>query len=255
MNLGTRAPAGGAEPDPARWVRAMFARVASRYDFLNHLLSFNLDRRWRSRTVRRVRGTLAKPGARALDLCCGTGDLMLALEAARGGPVFGSDFCHPMLVAAGRKIARGRRSSVLFEADALRLPLADSSLDLITVAFGFRNLADYRAGLAEMFRVLRASGVAAILEFSRPPNPVFARLYEFYSRRILPRVGGLVSGARDAYEYLPESVRNFPTAERLVEEMRAAGFQDVSFERMSGGIVALHLGRKGGRSTDAQRRR
>lgn len=243
MNRGASTPAGG-DQDPARWVRAMFARVARRYDLLNHLLSFNLDRRWRSRTVRRLRGTLARPGARVLDLCCGTGDLMLALEAARGAPVFGCDFCHPMLVAARRKLARRRGRSALFEADALRLPLTADSLDLVTVAFGFRNLADYRAGLEEMFRVLRAGGVAAILEFSQPPNPAFARLYEVYSRRILPRVGGLVSRARDAYEYLPESVRNFPSAEQLAAEMRSAGFEEVCFERMSGGIVALHLGRK-----------
>jgi demethylmenaquinone methyltransferase/2-methoxy-6-polyprenyl-1,4-benzoquinol methylase len=242
---GTRPRAASGELDAARWVRAMFGRVAGRYDLLNHLLSFNLDRWWRRRTVRRVREVLARPDARVLDLCCGTGDLMLALEAERGSRVFGSDFCHPMLVAAQRKIARGRSRSELFEADALRLPVADGALDLITVAFGFRNLADYHGGLAEMYRVLRPRGVAAILEFSQPPNPLFARLYGFYSRRVLPAVGGLVSGARDAYEYLPESVSKFPTAGRLAEEMRAVGFYEVEFERMTGGVVVLHLGRRG----------
>jgi demethylmenaquinone methyltransferase/2-methoxy-6-polyprenyl-1,4-benzoquinol methylase len=142
-----------------------------------------------------------------------------------------------MLVAA-----RGKGAAGLFEADALRLPLRDTSLDLITVAFGFRNLANYGAGLAEMRRVLRPHGMAAILEFSEPPNLVFAALYHFYSRRILPLIGGALSGSRDAYTYLPESVRKFPPAEELAVEMRRTGFAEVRYERFTGGIVALHLG-------------
>jgi demethylmenaquinone methyltransferase/2-methoxy-6-polyprenyl-1,4-benzoquinol methylase len=130
----------------------------------------------------------------------------------------------------------------LFEADALRLPLSDASLDLITVAFGFRNLANYEAGLREMRRVLRGGGVAAILEFSQPPNPLFGALYGFYSRRVLPLIGGALSGSRDAYTYLPESVRKFPAPQELAEMMRTAGFGPVEFERLTGGIVALHLG-------------
>jgi demethylmenaquinone methyltransferase / 2-methoxy-6-polyprenyl-1,4-benzoquinol methylase len=150
----------------------------------------------------------------------------------------GSDFCHPMLTAARAKLGGGD----LFEADALQLPLAEASLDLITVAFGFRNLANYAAGLREMRRVLRGGGVAAILEFSQPPNPAFAGLYNFYSRRILPMIGGMLSGSKDAYMYLPDSVRKFPSAEALAESMRTAGFQSVEFERLTGGIAALHLG-------------
>ena len=130
------------------------------------------------------------------------------------------------------------------EADALRLPLPDASLDLVTVAFGFRNLANYRLGLAEMARVLRPGGIAAILEFSKPPHPLFAALYNFYSRRLLPAIGGAVSGSREAYTYLPESVRRFPGAEELAGDMERAGFREVSFERMTAGIVALHLGRR-----------
>ena len=229
------------EREAAEWVRAMFGRVAHRYDLANHLLSFNVDRYWRAHTVRRVRGILALPEARVLDICCGTGDLVRALQRRRpaGLPVMGSDFCHPMLVAARSKVGGGR----FFEADALRLPLPDASLDLITVAFGFRNLVDYEGGLREMRRVLRGGGVAAILEFSQPPNPVFGRLYDFYSRRILPVIGGAVSGAPDAYTYLPDSVRKFPAPQELAEGMRAAGFAGVEFERLTGGIVALHLGR------------
>lgn len=231
--------------EAADWVRRMFGRVAHRYDLANHVLSFNIDRLWRARTVRRVRRILERPEARVLDICCGTGDLMLALEKPGAGiqfPVFGSDFCHPMLVAAREKIERRRARAVLFESDALRLPLRDASLDLLTVAFGFRNLTDYAAGLAEMRRVLRPGGMAAILEFSQPPNAAFAALYSFYSRRILPWIGGVISGSRDAYTYLPESVRRFPGARELADDMRRAGFEEVTYEYLTGGIAALHLG-------------
>ena len=229
------------EREAAAWVRAMFARVAPRYDLVNHLLSFNLDRYWRARTVAAVWDVLARRDARVLDICCGTGDLMRALKKGRppGSFVIGSDFCHPMLVAARAKVG----SSHLFEADALRLPVPDASLDLITVAFGFRNLANYEAGLREMRRVLRDGGVAAILEFSQPPNPVFGALYRFYSRRILPLVGGAISGSPDAYAYLPESVRKFPGPEELEQMLHDAGFAVAEFTRFTGGIVALHLGR------------
>jgi demethylmenaquinone methyltransferase/2-methoxy-6-polyprenyl-1,4-benzoquinol methylase len=240
---GTTPDGAATEREASEWVRAMFGRVAHRYDLVNHLLSFNIDRYWRARTVARVRAMLQGPGARALDLCCGTGDLLLALEADRGGGVWGSDFCHPMLLAAAGKIARRRFRSRLFESDALRIPVRDGSFDLVTVAFGFRNLANYAEGLAEMRRVLRPEGVAAILEFSRPPNWLFAALYDFYSGRVLPAVGGALSGSKDAYRYLPESVRKFPSAEELARNMREAGFSDVTFERLTGGIVCLHLGR------------
>ncbi|HWQ54339.1 MAG TPA: class I SAM-dependent methyltransferase [Bryobacteraceae bacterium] len=221
------------EQETARWVRGMFGRVAHRYDLANHLLSFHIDRYWRASTVRTVRRVLDRPGARALDLCCGTGDLLLAL----GPGAIGADFCHPMLVRALRKGA-----ARVVEADALRLPFPDASLDLVTTGFGFRNLANYQAGLDEMRRVLRPGGMAAILEFSQPPNRVFAALYSFYSRRILPAIGGALSGSRDAYTYLPESVRKFPAPDELAAMMRAAGFAAVTWRRMTGGIVALHTG-------------
>lgn len=245
-------PQGAAnEQAAAQWVRGMFGRIAPRYDLLNHLLSFNLDKRWRARTVARVSEILDRPDAQVLDLCCGTGDVVLALEARARRPLLASDFCHPMLIEARRKIearhkidARGGFRTPVFEADALSLPLAGDSLDLITVAFGFRNLANYRRGLEEMSRVLKPGGVAAILEFSQPPNHAFRALYGFFSTRVLPRVGGFVSGSREAYSYLPESIRKFPGADQLAQEMRQAGFSHVEFERMTGGAVALHLGRK-----------
>ena len=237
---GTTPEGARSEQEAARWVRGMFGRVAHRYDLANHLLSFNLDRWWRAYTVRRVRPVLDRADARVLDICCGTGDLMLALAGRRAA--LGSDFCHPMLVRARDKIGQKRVRAAVFESDALRLPVRDGSLDLITAAFGFRNLANYEAGLAEMRRVLRKGGAAAILEFSQPPNPAFAAVYNFYSRRMLPWIGGALSGSRAAYEYLPESVRKFPSAEELAEKMRTAGFARVEFEYLTGGIVALHLG-------------
>lgn len=241
-------PAGAAgEDEAARWVRGMFGRVAHRYDTLNHLLSLNIDRYWRARTVRRLRPLVERPGARTMDICCGTGDLTLALGRVCVSTVLGSDFSHPMLQAAKRKIAASGLRAAVLEADALALPVPDASLDLVTSAFGFRNLANYEKGFREIRRVLRPGGVAAILEFSTPPNAAFAAFYGFYSRRILPAIGGAVSGDRNAYTYLPESVRKFPEAEELAAMMQAAGFEDVQFERMTGGIVTLHTGMAAGR--------
>jgi len=238
-------PEGAAnEQAAAQWVRGMFGRIAPRYDLLNHLLSFNLDKRWRARTVARVAEILDRPDTQVLDLCCGTGDVLLELETRARRPLLASDFCHPMLVEARRKIDSRRFRTLLFEADALSLPLAGNSLDLVTVAFGFRNLANYQSGLEEMLRVLKPGGVAAILEFSQPPNAAFRALYGFFSTSVLPRIGGMISGSPEAYSYLPESIRKFPGAEQLAEEIRRAGFARVEFERMTGGAVALHLGYK-----------
>jgi demethylmenaquinone methyltransferase/2-methoxy-6-polyprenyl-1,4-benzoquinol methylase len=205
---------------------------------LNHLLSFNVDRYWRSRTVSRLQSDLSNPQCRVLDLCCGTGDLTLALKHAARGSVYGSDFCHPMLTAARKKVA----GLEFFEADTLQMPLPESAFDVITIAFGFRNLANYEKGLTELFRLLRRGGKLAILEFSQPPNKAFAALYDWYSNHLLPKIGSVISGAPDAYTYLPESVRRFPAAEELAGMMRRTGFSDVSFERMTLGIVALHVG-------------
>jgi demethylmenaquinone methyltransferase/2-methoxy-6-polyprenyl-1,4-benzoquinol methylase len=238
-------PAGtSTQQEASRWVREMFGRIAPRYDLANHILSLNLDRRWRTKTVERVERILRQPGTRTLDLCCGTGDLLIALRSKSAATVMGSDFCHPMLIAANEKIARRGLACPLFEADALCLPLSDGSLDLITVAFGFRNLADYQAGLAEMYRVLKPSGMAAILEFSQPGGTMFGKLYGLYSRWVLPRIGGALSGSRDAYAYLPASIGKFPLAEDLAHLMRKTGFRSVEFVSMTGGTVALHVGTK-----------
>ena len=233
-------PAGAkTEQQASAWVRGMFGRIAPRYDLLNHLLSLNIDRYWRARTVSSVAEILALPGAQVLDVCCGTGDLTLALESrSRSADVYGSDFCHPMLEMAKGKAAQAK----LFEADALQLPVADASLDLVSTAFGFRNLTNYHSGLLELRRILKPGGTLAILEFSTPPNALLASAYGFYSRAVLPAIGGMLSGSKDAYAYLPESVRKFPDADGLADRMRDAGFVNVRFERMTFGIVALHLG-------------
>jgi demethylmenaquinone methyltransferase/2-methoxy-6-polyprenyl-1,4-benzoquinol methylase len=223
----------------------MFGRVAHRYDLANHLLSANIDKVWRVRTVSKVRDILRRPDTRVMDLACGTGDLLVALERDAGRALVGSDFCHPMLEGARSKLERlGLRSS-LVEADGLALPLPDASMDLITIAFGFRNFANYRAGLVEMRRVLRPDGALAILEFTQPPNRVFAAVYNWYARKVLPVIGGAISGAPEAYKYLPESVRKFPEAEELAELMRECGYGRVEWEYLTFGIVALHVGRVG----------
>lgn len=237
-----------AQPDPAlnapgkrQAVRAMFAEIAPTYDRLNHLLSLNIDKRWRRFTVRQLADVLARPGAVALDLCCGTADL--TLELARRARVVGCDFCHPMLVIGVDKVeSKQPARAALVEGDALRLPFADASFDAVTVAFGLRNLEDVGAGLSEMRRVLRPGGRAAVLECSRPVVPLLREAYEFYFHRVLPRVGALVSGSRGAYSYLPASVRNFPDQRRLAAMMKEAGFVNVKYHNLSAGVAALHLG-------------
>ena len=231
------------EQEASRWVRSMFGRVAPRYDLANHLLSANVDRYWRNRTVERVRDILRRPEAVVVDLACGTADLLIALERDAGRRLIGSDFCHPMLTGAQTKIRRDGLKSILVESDALALPFPDVSLDLITIAFGYRNLANYKAGLVEMRRVLRPGGGLAILEFTQPPNAAFANVYNWYSRRVLPVIGGAISGAPEAYRYLPESVRKFPDAPELARMMEDAGFATVEWEYLTFGIAALHIGR------------
>ena len=220
----------------------MFARIAGRYDLLNHLLSGNTDRRWR-RLVARELGDALVPGARVLDAACGTGDLALTLAAAGGVEVIGVDFCRPMLEIAARKSAADSPRVRYVEGDALRLPFADEAFDVATIAFGLRNLSSVEGGLRELRRVLRRGGRVAVLEFSRPVVPGFRALFQFYFTRVLPRVGGMLSGARGAYEYLPDSVSRFPDQKRLAALMRAAGFEEVAYKNLTGGIAALHTGR------------
>lgn len=241
---GTTPPGAPGEQQAAEWVRRMFSQIAPRYDLLNHLLSFNIDRGWRRALLRRVSPVLVRREARVLDLCCGTGDVLLDLQKAAASQVLGADFCHPMLVTAAAKMRARQFTPALFEADALALPLRDNSLDAITIAFGFRNLANYRAGLVELRRVLKPSGLLAILEFSHPPGFVLRKAYGFYSGIVLPLIGGMISGSREAYSYLPESVAKFPRAEELRALFAEIGFANARFELLTGGIAALHSGEK-----------
>jgi len=223
----------------ARRVREMFAKIAPRYDLLNHVLSANIDKRWRRRVVARLQTLLANQG-RILDVGCGTGDLSILLFEKTGAQITGLDFCGPML-----KLAQTKAPQLQFiEGDALSLPFAEASFDGLTIGFALRNLADVERGLRELLRVLKPNGHVAILEFSQPVNPVFASLVRFYYWRLLPWLGGLVSGSRGAYEYLPDSISKFPNQETLAAMMRSAGFVDVRFENLCGGVAALHLGRR-----------
>ncbi|MGH9684730.1 MAG: bifunctional demethylmenaquinone methyltransferase/2-methoxy-6-polyprenyl-1,4-benzoquinol methylase UbiE [Candidatus Acidiferrales bacterium] len=251
---GTRPPGARDERDAAARVQEMFSRIAPRYDFLNHLLSFSLDRIWRRRTARRFLPILRRPDARVLDLCCGTGDLAFALDRARQKalgdasrkriPVMGSDFAQPMLDRARDKAHSKSYAAVFVTADALKLPFADASFDLVTTAFGFRNLANYEDGLREIARVLKPGGEAGILEFSEPSRGPMADVFRFYFRHILPRLGGAISGNDDAYAYLPSSVAKFPQPEALTELMEHAGFRDIRFFSWNFGSVILHSAKR-----------
>ncbi|HEU4387788.1 MAG TPA: bifunctional demethylmenaquinone methyltransferase/2-methoxy-6-polyprenyl-1,4-benzoquinol methylase UbiE [Blastocatellia bacterium] len=223
-------------------VRTMFAQIAHRYDFLNHALSLNTDRRWRKFTAKKIAGALSRPDARALDLCCGTGDM--AVELAGRAPTCGLDFCHPMLRIGLNKTAR-RNSPVFFvEGDAIRTPFPSDSFDAVTIAFGLRNLEDVERGLVEIYRVLAPQGMAAILEFSHPTVPVLRHLFRFYFTRILPLIGNAISGSRFAYRYLPESVQAFPDQPGLAAMLRSVGFSNVQYYNLSGGIAAVHVASK-----------
>jgi demethylmenaquinone methyltransferase / 2-methoxy-6-polyprenyl-1,4-benzoquinol methylase len=225
-------------------VRSMFAAVAPRYDFLNHLLSLGRDIAWRRATARALKDILANPASRVADVCCGTGDLSFCLGRQSQGLVMGADFCHPMLaIARGKAAAKDRRIHFL-EADTLHLPFGAASLDAVTSAFGFRNLADYRRGIEEMRRVLKRGGRIGILEFSRVRWPIFGPIFRFYFRRVLPRVGAWISGVEGPYSYLPDSVAKFPDQDALAEMLREAGFHKVSDVNFTGGAAALHLGEK-----------
>jgi demethylmenaquinone methyltransferase/2-methoxy-6-polyprenyl-1,4-benzoquinol methylase len=227
-------------------VRRMFGAIAGRYDLLNHLLSMNVDRYWRWRTVRAVR---PQGDAPILDLCTGTGDLALAYYRAGGGtaPVIGADFCHEMLALGDQKRQRaGINGRVAFvEADAQRLPFPDDHFQIVSVAFGLRNVTDTDRGLAEMARVCRPGGQVAVLEFSMPRWQPFRAVYGWYFRHVLPRIGQwLARNAESAYEYLPQSVGEFPQGAALAEKMRRAGLADVCWQPLTLGIATLYWGTK-----------
>lgn len=234
-----RAASGSSEK--GRYVQAMFSDIAPRYDLLNHLLSFNIDRRWRRRAIRELDWEHDRDGT-YLDLCAGTLDVSVELARLPGfrGRVVGADFAEPML-RAGRGKA-GTLPVYPVAADALTLPLPDASCDGAIVAFGVRNLANLDAGMREVSRVLRPGRRFVILEFTTPRVRLVRTGYHLYFHHMLPRIGGLISGNRAAYRYLPESVAHFPSAPALGERLRVAGFSDVSWTALTLGIAAIHVG-------------
>lgn len=249
MTQGTKdAPIRGAVPEgardresAARAIREMFTAIAPRYDLLNHVLSANVDKLWWRRTARAFAHILDRPDAKVLDLCCGTGDMAFALRRqSKKAEIIGADFSHTMLVLASEKMSPSLPVKWI-EADALQLPFPDQSFDLVTSAFGFRNLADYDAGLREIFRVLRRGGEYGILEFSEPDGAL-GKIYHVYFKSILPRIGRLISGNSGAYAYLPASVERFPAPAEMISRMQDVGFRNGSWTPYTFGIAGLYRG-------------
>jgi demethylmenaquinone methyltransferase/2-methoxy-6-polyprenyl-1,4-benzoquinol methylase len=250
INSGARPTGAIGGADAAQNIQQMFDSIAPRYDLLNHVLSAGVDRLWWSRTARALRTILARPEATVVDLCCGTGDMTLALDRFRpqpganskqpapigSSPILAIDFSHAMLSRGAKKFAG--RNILPIEADALHLPLASNSVDLVTSAFGFRNLASYPDGLAELHRVLRPGGEIAILDFNQPTG-LLGLAYNFYFRGILPRLGRLLSSDPAAYTYLPESVARFPRPARMIELITTAGFVSASWTSYTFGVAGV----------------
>jgi demethylmenaquinone methyltransferase/2-methoxy-6-polyprenyl-1,4-benzoquinol methylase len=245
-------PATGAKPigamdeaGAALAVRQMFDAIAPRYDLLNHVLSANVDRLWWRKTARTFRPILANPDAAILDICCGTGDMTMALlkhRPAGARPILAADFARGMLSRGAKKFAG--RGAIPLEADALHLPLKSASLDLIVTAFGFRNLANYEAGLREFNRVLKPGGQLGILDFSEPGGLV-GKAYAVYFRRVLPAIGRLLCGKDGPYNYLPTSVGNFPAPPEMLALMRTTGYTDCAWQSYTFGIAGLYTAQRG----------
>ena len=233
------------EAHAAEAVQQMFNAIAPRYDLLNHVLSANIDRLWWSRTASKFRAVLADPNAAVLDICCGTGDLTMALLKQRpqnARPILAADFAHGMLLRGAQKFTRtaqSRSAAIALEADALHLPVRSQSLDLVVTSFGFRNLANYEAGLREFHRVLKPGGQLGILEFSEPGG-VIGKIYALYFRRILPAIGRVICGNDGPYSYLPASVGAFPQPPEMLAMMRLAGYSSCAWKPYTFGIAGLY---------------
>jgi demethylmenaquinone methyltransferase/2-methoxy-6-polyprenyl-1,4-benzoquinol methylase len=233
------------EAHAAEAVQQMFNAIAPRYDLLNHVLSANVDRLWWSRTASRFRSVLADPNAAVLDICCGTGDLTMALLKHRNPdarPILAADFAHGMLRRGAQKFnlrSQNRSNAIALEADALHLPLRSGSLDLVVTSFGFRNLANYEAGLREFHRVLKPGGQLGILEFSEPGG-LIGKIYALYFRRVLPAIGRIICGNDGPYSYLPASVGAFPQPPEMLAMMRGSGYSSCEWKPYTFGIAGLY---------------
>ncbi len=232
------------ELEHARAVREMFSGIAKKYDFLNHFLSVNTDKRWRRLVSRKLQDILDRKEALVLDVACGTGDLSVELQTSGKAKVIGTDFCRPMLEIAFDKNDKNQTSIPYIEADGMNLSFPENTFDAVTIAFGLRNFSNWQDGLVELHRILKSGGKLAILEFSTPVVPGFKQIFNLYFTRLLPRIGGAVSGSRGAYEYLPDSVSRFPDQKGLVKMMEETGFSNVEYKNLTGGIAALHIGTK-----------
>lgn len=236
---GARPEGATTDEEAAIAVQKMFDEIAPQYDRANHILSMGMDRVWWNSTARYFDTTLKQPQSRVLDLCCGTADMTAALLARRpanAAPILAVDFSHEM-IERGRIKMQGKPVEFV-EADALNLPIEDASLDLVVSAFGFRNLADYNAGLREIRRVLKPGGRIGILDFSMPPAPL-KQMYRLYFRHVLPRIGGMISGSQGSYAYLPASVERFPAPKDFLRMMEAASFNQTRWQPYLFGIAGL----------------
>ena len=232
------------ELEHANAVREMFAGIAKRYDFLNHFLSVNTDKRWRRLVRQKLEKELNDADALILDVACGTGDLSVELQQHAKAKVIGTDFCRPMLAIAAEKNPKNNLTIPYLEGDGMNLSFPDETFDAVTIAFGLRNFSNWLDGLKELRRVVKKGGKLAILEFSTPVVPGFKQIFNLYFTQVLPRVGGAVSGSRGAYEYLPDSVSRFPDQKNLAKMMEEVGFKNVSYRNLTGGIAAVHIGEK-----------
>lgn len=228
----------------AKAVREMFGGIAGKYDFLNHFLSLNTDKRWRRLVRRKLEKELNDANALILDVACGTGDLSVELQQHSKGKVIGTDFCRPMLAVAAQKNPKNKLNIPYLEGDGMNLAFADETFDAVTVAFGLRNFSNWQDGLKELRRVTKKGGKLAILEFSTPIIPGFKQIFNLYFTQVLPRIGGAVSGSHGAYEYLPNSVMRFPDQKGLAKMMNEVGFENVEFKNLTGGIAAIHVGER-----------
>lgn len=244
MTLGAKPAGTRDEQSAAVAVRQMFNSIAPRYDLLNHVLSANVDRLWWRRAARRFRPILRDPNAAVLDICCGTGDMTMALlkhRPAEARPIVAADFARAMLARGAQKF--GSQGAIALEADALHLPLRDNSLDLIVTAFGFRNLANYEAGLREFARVLKPGGQLGILEFSEPGG-LIGKAYAVYFRRILPAIGRMICGKDGPYNYLPTSVGKFPPPPQMLDLLRTTGYTECAWTPYTFGIAGLYTAKR-----------
>jgi demethylmenaquinone methyltransferase/2-methoxy-6-polyprenyl-1,4-benzoquinol methylase len=229
------------DTERAPHVRALFSRIAGRYDLVNDVMSFGLHRRWKRQTVElALKGSSSKP--RVLDLCCGSGDLAFLAENRGAGAIVGADFTLPMLAVAQRRRIQGKHRCAFLQGDALRLPFADGSFDVVTVGYGLRNIADIPAALAEMRRVLAPGGRAVILDFGKPSSPVAGALYGAFLHTMMPAVGWLFHGDPDTYLYIPESLKKFPAQRGVETLMREAGFSNARYENRLLGTMGINIG-------------